>query len=106
MSLEDDLKAKTLALISRQMANWVVDIQRHIQRHQETWCARSTNCRDGGPLRREDRRGRDRPAHGRGRRQPAATATAAARGAGRAGLAELRASLAAIEKVQQPERGR
>ena len=35
MSLEDDLKAKTLALISRQMANWVVEIQRHIGRHQE-----------------------------------------------------------------------
>lgn len=36
MSLEDDLKAKTLALISRQMANWVVEIQRHIGRHQES----------------------------------------------------------------------
>lgn len=36
MSLEDDLKSKTLALISRQMANWVVEIQRHIGRHQES----------------------------------------------------------------------
>jgi hypothetical protein len=34
MSLEDDLKARTLALISQQMANWVVDIQRHISEHQ------------------------------------------------------------------------
>lgn len=34
MSLEDDLKAKTLALISQQMANWVVDIQRQIGEHQ------------------------------------------------------------------------
>jgi hypothetical protein len=35
MSLEDDLKAKTLALISQQMATWVVEIQRHIGTHQE-----------------------------------------------------------------------
>jgi hypothetical protein len=35
MSLEDDLKAKSLALISQQMANWVVEIQRHIASHQE-----------------------------------------------------------------------
>ena len=34
MSLEDDLKAKTLALISQQMANWVVEIQRQIAEHQ------------------------------------------------------------------------
>jgi hypothetical protein len=36
MSLQDDLKGKTLALISQQMNNWVVEIQRHIGRHQET----------------------------------------------------------------------
>jgi hypothetical protein len=35
MSLEDDLKAKTLALISQQMATWVVEIQRSIGQHQE-----------------------------------------------------------------------
>src|ERR1041384_7968767 len=35
MSLEDDLKARTLALISQQMANWVVEIQRTIAGHQE-----------------------------------------------------------------------
>jgi hypothetical protein len=34
MSLEEDLKARTLALISQQMANWVVDIQRAISEHQ------------------------------------------------------------------------
>jgi hypothetical protein len=34
MSLEDDLKARTSALISEQMANWVVEIQRAIQGHQ------------------------------------------------------------------------
>ena len=34
MSLEDDLKARTLALISQQMANWVVEIQRQIGEHQ------------------------------------------------------------------------
>jgi hypothetical protein len=34
MGLEDDLKARTSALISQQMANWVVEIQRAIQGHQ------------------------------------------------------------------------
>lgn len=34
MSLEDDLKARTLSLISQQMANWVVEIQRQINEHQ------------------------------------------------------------------------
>jgi len=34
MALEDDLKSRTLALISQQMANWVVEIQRAIQGHQ------------------------------------------------------------------------
>jgi len=34
MSLEEDLRAKTLALISQQMANWVVAIQRQIAEHQ------------------------------------------------------------------------
>src|SRR5512140_2541554 len=36
MGLEDDLKARTSALISQQMANWVVEIQRAIQSHQAT----------------------------------------------------------------------
>jgi hypothetical protein len=35
MSLEEDLKARTLALVSQQMANWVVEIQRTIAGHQE-----------------------------------------------------------------------
>src|SRR6266851_1369003 len=35
MSLEDALKARTLELISQQMANWVVEIQESIGRHQE-----------------------------------------------------------------------
>ena len=34
MSLEDDLRAQVTALISQQMANWVVEIQRQIQSHQ------------------------------------------------------------------------
>ena len=34
MSLQDDLKARTLALISQQMANWVVEIQRQINDRQ------------------------------------------------------------------------
>jgi hypothetical protein len=35
MSLEDALKARTMELISQQMANWVVEIQKNIGRHQE-----------------------------------------------------------------------
>ena len=34
MALEDDLKGRASALISQQMANWVVEIQRAIQGHQ------------------------------------------------------------------------
>ena len=34
MGLDDELKARTSALISQQMANWVVEIQRAIQGHQ------------------------------------------------------------------------
>ena len=34
MTLQDDLNAKALSLISQQMANWVVDIQRQIGEHQ------------------------------------------------------------------------
>ncbi len=34
MSLQDALKEKTLALISQQMNNWVVEIQRHVGHHQ------------------------------------------------------------------------
>src|SRR3989304_10245523 len=34
MGLEDELKARTSALISQQMASWVVEIQRAIQGHQ------------------------------------------------------------------------
>jgi hypothetical protein len=34
MALEDELKARTLALVSQQMANWVVEIQKRIVEHQ------------------------------------------------------------------------
>jgi hypothetical protein len=34
MGLQEDLKARTSALISQQMASWVVEIQRAIQEHQ------------------------------------------------------------------------
>jgi hypothetical protein len=34
MSLQEDLKAKTLSLISQQMASWVVEIQNDIRQHQ------------------------------------------------------------------------
>lgn len=47
MSLEEDLKAKTLALISGQMANWVVDIQRQIQAHQASLVAALDDLGEG-----------------------------------------------------------
>lgn len=34
MALEDELKARTLSLVSQQMANWVVEIQKRIVEHQ------------------------------------------------------------------------
>src|SRR5258706_3534141 len=34
MTLQEDLKSKALSLISQQMANWVVEIQRQIGEHQ------------------------------------------------------------------------
>ena len=34
MALEDELKARTLALVSQQMAGWVVEIQKRIVEHQ------------------------------------------------------------------------
>ena len=34
MALEDELKARTMALVSQQMANWVVEIQKRIVEHQ------------------------------------------------------------------------
>ncbi len=34
MALEDELKARTLGLVSQQMANWVVEIQKRIVEHQ------------------------------------------------------------------------
>lgn len=34
MALEDELKAQTMALVSQNMATWVVEIQRHITDHQ------------------------------------------------------------------------
>ncbi|MCP4226831.1 MAG: hypothetical protein GY773_26110, partial [Actinomycetia bacterium] len=34
MALHDDLTARTSAIVSQQMANWVVEIQRAIQGHQ------------------------------------------------------------------------
>jgi hypothetical protein len=39
MSLEDDLKARASALVSQQMANWVVEIQRAIQGYQASLVA-------------------------------------------------------------------
>lgn len=96
MSLEDDLKSKTLALISRQMANWVVEIQRHIGRHQES-LLRSLDELQETVARYDEKI--DEADIGRSMvevvtSQPPAPAPAPQG----PGFAQLRASLAAIEK--------
>ena len=94
MSLEDDLKARTLALISQQMANWVVEIQRPIQANtRATSCARSTSSARRSPAttrRSTSRRSARRCAEVVAQQPPAAAAAPTTR--------RLKASLAAIEK--------
>ena len=92
MSLEDDLKARTSALISQQMANWVVEIQRAIQGHQASLVRALDEL--GETVARYDEKVDERSigAADRGRARPAAAAGAAADYSG------LKASLAAIEK--------
>ncbi|HLA77685.1 MAG TPA: hypothetical protein VJU18_08920 [Vicinamibacteria bacterium] len=99
MSLEDDLKSKTLALISRQMANWVVDIQRHIGRHQENLVRSLDELQE--TVARYDEKideteiGQSMAEVVASQPPPPPAPPAAAEGPG---FAELRASLSAIEK--------
>ncbi len=96
MSLEDDLKSKTLALISRQMANWVVEIQRHIGRHQES-LLRSLDELQETVARYDEKI--DEADIGRSMMEVVANQPPAPAPAPQGpGLAQLRASLAAIEK--------
>lgn len=93
MSLQDDLKGKTLALISQQMNNWVVEIQRHIGRHQETLVRALDELQE--TVARYDER-IDEGEIGRVMGEVVATQPPAAPAG--PGFARLKQSLAAIEK--------
>jgi hypothetical protein len=93
MSLQDDLKGKTLALISQQMNNWVVEIQRHIGRHQETLVRALDELQE--TVARYDER-IDEGEIGRAMSEVVAAQPPAA--ASGPGFGRLKTSLAAIEK--------
>jgi hypothetical protein len=93
MALEDELKAKTLALISGQMANWVVEIQRSIADHQATLVRMLDELQEN--VARYDERINEGEIGAAMSEVVAANPVAPAGGAG---LSNLRASLAAIEK--------
>ena len=93
MALEDELKAKTLALISGQMANWVVEIQRSIADHQANLVRMLDELQE--TVARYDERINENEIGAAMSEVVAANPVAPAGGAG---LSNLRASLAAIEK--------
>jgi hypothetical protein len=93
MSLEDDLKARTLALISQQMANWVVEIQRQIGEHQGN-LVRSLDELVESVARYDEKINEDDIASAMG----AVVAGQPPAAAGGADLGRLKASLAEIEK--------
>jgi hypothetical protein len=93
MALEDELKAKTLALISGQMANWVVEIQRAIADHQGNLVRALDEMQE--TVARYDERINENEI---GAAMSEVVAANPVGPAGGAGLSNLRASLAAIEK--------
>jgi len=93
MSLEEDLKAKTLSLINQQMANWVVSIQRQIADHQGT-LVRALDDLSESVARYDEKI--NEPDIGRTMAEVVASQPAA--GPVGPGLDKLRASLGEIEK--------
>jgi hypothetical protein len=93
MSLEEDLKARTLALISQQMANWVVEIQRQIGEHQGN-LVRSLDELVESVARYDEKINEDDI----GTAMRAIVAAQPPAAAGGADLGRLKASLAEIEK--------
>lgn len=92
MSLQDELKAKALALVSQQMAGWVVEIQRSIQRHQGD-LVRSLDVLQETVARYDERI--DEPAIGRAIEEVVAQNPAAPSGPG---CDRLRAAITELEK--------
>jgi len=93
MALEDELKAKTLALISGQMANWVVEIQRNIADHQANLVRMLDEMQES--VARYDERINEGEIGAAMAEVVAANPVAPPAGPG---LSNLRASLAAVEK--------
>ncbi len=92
MALEDDLKARTSALISQQMASWVVEIQRSIQGHQASLVRALDEL--GEDVARYDEKIDD----GQIGRAIAEVLQQAGAAAGPADYSDLKASIAVIEK--------
>lgn len=93
MALEDELKAKTLALISGQMANWVVEIQRSIADHQANLVRMLDDLQES--VARYDERINENEIAAAMNEVVAQNPQAPAAGPG---LGNLRASLTAVEK--------
>jgi hypothetical protein len=92
MSLQDELKARALALVSQQMANWVVEIQRNIATHQAD-LVRSLDVLQETVARYDERI--DEPAIGRAIDEVVAHQPPTSSGPG---SEQLRASLLEIDK--------
>jgi hypothetical protein len=95
MALEDELKAKTLALISQQMANWVVEIQRAIGDHQAN-LVRTLDELQESVARYDEKINEDDI--GAAMTEVVAANPAAPAAAAGPGFEALKASLAAVEK--------
>jgi hypothetical protein len=95
MSLQDDLKARAIALVSQQMANWVVDIQRQIADNQASFVKALDDLQES--VARYDEK-IDEAEIGRAMAEASAGATAGGGGGGGgADLAQLKQSMARIE---------
>lgn len=96
MALEDDLKSRTSALVSQQMANWVVEIQRAIQGHQASLVRALDEL--GEDVARYDEKIDDSQIGAAIAEVLAQSGGAAGGGGGGADYATLKASIATIEQ--------
>jgi len=93
MSLQDDLKARAIALVSQQMANWVVDIQRQIADNQASFVKTLDELQES--VARYDEM-IDEAEIGRAMAEVSAGATSGGGGGG-AGLSQIKHSMVQIE---------
>ncbi len=94
MPLEDELKARTLALVSQQMANWVVEIQKRIVDHQASLVGALDELQEH--VARYDER-IDEPSIERAIEEVIAANPAAPGGEGGSGIAVLLAAMAEVD---------